>query len=54
MQHRYVRNASDDHLLAFALLAALRTGVMLGLDRLVLHIIGWAADYIGESHRGSS
>src|SRR5262249_35413602 len=54
MQHRYVRNASDDHLLAFALLAALRTGVMLGLDRLVLNIIGLAADYIGESHRGSS
>jgi hypothetical protein len=27
---------------------------MLGLARLVLHIIGLAADDIGASHRGSS
>src|SRR5215475_9429934 len=39
MQRRSVRKASEDHWRAFALLAALRTGVMLGLDRVVLHII---------------
>jgi len=54
LEHRDVRNASCHHPFPFALLAALRTGVILGLDRSVLHIIGLAADKIGESHKGSS
>jgi hypothetical protein len=47
-----VRNASCHHALPFALRPALWTGIIRGLDRLVLKIIGLAADYLGISHRG--
>jgi hypothetical protein len=49
-----VRNTSCDHMLAFALCPTLRTGGMLGLDRLVLHVIGLAAEKNRESPGGSS
>jgi hypothetical protein len=49
-----VSNTSCDHMFAFALCPTLRTGVMLGLDRLMLNVIGWAADKNRESHEGSS
>src|SRR5262245_11597308 len=49
-----VSNTSRDHVLAFAFFTTLRTGVLFGLDRLVLHLIGLAADDRGVAHRGSS
>src|SRR5678816_672840 len=44
-QSRNMSNASREHVLTVALLATLRTGVMLGFDRLVLNIIVLSADY---------
>ena len=52
MEGRNVRNASCHHALPFALRPALWTGIILGLDRLVLKRIGLAADHIGISHHG--
>src|SRR4030095_1742380 len=52
IEGRNVRNASCHHALPFALRPALWTGIILGLARLVLKIIGLAADHIGISHRG--
>jgi hypothetical protein len=53
MPSRNVRHTSRAHVLAFAFYPALRTRVILGLDRLMLHIIGLTADKIGISHRGA-
>jgi hypothetical protein len=44
MQNCYVSNASSDHVRAFPFLTILRTGVMLGFDRLVLNIIVLTAE----------
>jgi len=52
MESGNVSNTSCYHMLTFSLCPTLRTGVMLRLDRLVLHVIGLAADKIGISHRG--
>jgi len=54
MESCNVSNTSCDHMLAFSLCPTLRTGVMRGLDRLVLNVIGLAADKNRESHGGSS
>src|SRR5215510_12130594 len=54
IESRNVSNTSRDHVLAFPFLATLRTGVMLGLERLVLNLIVLAADDRGVSHGGSS
>src|SRR5207253_6476207 len=52
MQSRHMRNATRNHLLPFAFLPALRTGVVLGLDRFVFNIVGLTADKLSKSHWG--
>ena len=51
---RLTHRLSQIERLAFALDPTLRTGVMLGLNRLMLNVVGLAADKNRESHGGSS
>ena len=50
----HMLDTSGDDLLAFAFLTALRAGIIFGLNRVSLNIIGLVADRFCESHKGSS
>src|SRR5918992_3711186 len=54
VKRRHMMDTSAQDTLAFAFLATVGTGIILGLNRVTLNIIVWVADPLGESHAGSS
>jgi hypothetical protein len=53
VERRHMLDTSAQDTLAFAFLATVGTGIILGLNRVTLNIIVWVADPLGESHKGS-